>query len=114
MSRSTGHRTSLNEMLCRVGVDIGLQGEMFLLNRLYLFYFVLTALLFGTSGGGLLGSKTVTTTAPTITTSITNKGLGGLDVSLSNRGFSQGSASPAVARENVWPPELLQTVDKFK
>ncbi|XP_015440483.1 PREDICTED: nucleoporin p58/p45 isoform X2 [Dufourea novaeangliae] len=70
-----------------------------------------TTSLFGASvtGGGLLGSKPATTA-----TNITNKGLGGLDVSASNKGLSQGSGNPATAKENVWPPELIQTIDKFK
>ncbi|XP_076756774.1 nuclear pore complex protein Nup58 isoform X2 [Xylocopa sonorina] len=65
------------------------------------------------SGGGLLGTKSVTSTT-IATTTATNKGLGGLDVSLSNKGLSQGNINSGAAKENVWPPELLQTVDKFK
>ncbi|XP_053985880.1 nucleoporin p58/p45 isoform X1 [Hylaeus volcanicus] len=72
-----------------------------------------TTPLFGGSitSGGLLGSKPLTSTSVTTTT---NKGLGGLDVSVSNKGLSQGSNSPATTKDNVWPPELMQTIDKFK
>ncbi|XP_076176590.1 nuclear pore complex protein Nup58 isoform X2 [Ptiloglossa arizonensis] len=71
------------------------------------------ASLFGGSviGSGLLGSKPLTSTN---TTTATNKGLGGLGVSVSNRGLSQGSSSPVTAKDNIWPPELMQTIDKFK
>ncbi|XP_033333549.1 nuclear pore complex protein Nup58 isoform X3 [Megalopta genalis] len=67
--------------------------------------------LFGGSviGDGLLGSKTVTST-----TTATNKGLGGLDVSASNKGLSQGNSNSTTYKENVWPPELIQTIEKFK
>ncbi|XP_017756673.1 PREDICTED: nucleoporin p58/p45-like isoform X3 [Eufriesea mexicana] len=70
-----------------------------------------TTSLFGSSN--LLGSKLVTGTTTT-TTSTTNKGLGGLDVYSSNKGLSQGNINPAAVKENIWPPELLQTVEKFK
>ncbi|XP_078043823.1 nuclear pore complex protein Nup58 isoform X2 [Augochlora pura] len=70
-----------------------------------------TTSLFGTSaiGGGLLGSKTTTSAITT-----TNKGLGGIDVSASNKGLSQGNTNPTNCKENVWPPELIQTIEKFK
>ncbi|KAG7206072.1 hypothetical protein KM043_003468 [Ampulex compressa] len=71
-----------------------------------------SAPLFGSiTGGGLLGAKPATST---ITTTATNKGLGGLDVSVSSKGLSQGSNSPAAAKDNLWPQELMQTIDKFK
>ena len=65
----------------------------------------------GTSGGTLLGAKP--TIAATTTTS-TNKGLGGLDVSVNNKGLSQGNSSSTAAKENLLPNELMQTIDKFK
>lgn len=68
-----------------------------------------TTSIFG-SGGGLLGPKPATIT----TIATTNKGLGGLDVSLSNKGLSQGSNSPVAAKDNLWPQELMQTIEKFK
>ncbi|KOC61149.1 Nucleoporin p58/p45, partial [Habropoda laboriosa] len=72
-----------------------------------------TTSLFG--GNGLLGSKSMRVGNTTsTTTSIANKGLGGLDVSVSNKGLSQGSSSLAAAKENIWPPKLLQTIDEFK
>ncbi|XP_011333199.1 nucleoporin p58/p45 isoform X2 [Ooceraea biroi] len=68
--------------------------------------------LFGSGAGStLLGAK------PTIavtTTTNTNKGLGGLDVSISNKGLSQGNSSSTAAKENLLPNELMQTIDKFK
>ncbi|XP_012529938.2 nuclear pore complex protein Nup58 isoform X2 [Monomorium pharaonis] len=68
--------------------------------------------LFGSgTGTTLLGAKP--TTALTTTTS-TSKGLGGLDVSVSNKGLSQGSSSSTAAKENLLPNELMQTIDKFK
>ncbi|XP_043598520.1 nucleoporin p58/p45 isoform X2 [Bombus pyrosoma] len=70
-----------------------------------------TTSLFGS--GNLLGSK-LATSGTTTTTSTTNKGLGGLDISSSNKGFSQANTNPAAAKENIWPPELLQTIEKFK
>ncbi|XP_076236238.1 nuclear pore complex protein Nup58 isoform X2 [Calliopsis andreniformis] len=75
---------------------------------------VTTAPLFGSSvtGGGLLGTKSPSST--TITTTTTSKGLGGLDVSLSSKGLSQGTTNQTANKDNVWPPELLQTIDKFK
>lgn len=70
-----------------------------------------TTSLFGTIGtGGLLGSKPATTT--TVTT--TSKGLGGLDVSVSGKGLLQGSTTSAAAKDNLWPQELMHTIDKFK
>ncbi|CAK9821288.1 Nuclear pore complex protein Nup58 [Anthophora retusa] len=68
-----------------------------------------TTLLFG--GTGLLGLKSMKISN---TTTSTTKGLGGLDVTVSNKGLSQGSNSPTVAKENIWPPKLLQTIDEFK
>ncbi|KAF7384702.1 hypothetical protein HZH68_014314 [Vespula germanica] len=68
--------------------------------------------LFGSiSSGGLVGTKLTTTTT---TTSTTSRGLGGLDVSVNNKGLSQGSNSPTAAKENLLPNELMQTIDKFK
>lgn len=58
-----------------------------------------------------MGSKLATGTITT--TSIINKGLGGIDVSVSNKGLSQENINQAV-KENIWPPELLQTIEKFK
>ncbi|XP_026667962.1 nucleoporin p58/p45 isoform X2 [Ceratina calcarata] len=69
-----------------------------------------TTSLFG--GTGLLGSKPAGMT--TTTTTATNKGLGGLDISQSNKGLSQGNIHSATSKEIIWPPELLQTIDKFK
>ncbi|XP_060827430.1 nucleoporin p58/p45 isoform X2 [Bombus pascuorum] len=66
-----------------------------------------TTSLFGS--GNLLGSK-LATSVTTTTTSTINKGLGGLYISSSNKGFSRSNA----AKENIWPPELLQTIEKFK
>lgn len=63
------------------------------------------------SSGGLAGTKLTTTTT---TTSTTSRGLGGLDVSVNNKGLSQGSNSPTAAKENLLPNELMQTIDKFK
>ncbi|XP_029659570.1 nuclear pore complex protein Nup58-like isoform X2 [Formica exsecta] len=68
--------------------------------------------LFGSSSGStLLGAKP--TIAATTTTN-TNKGLGGLDVSVNNKGLSQGNSSSTAAKENLLPNELMQTIDKFK
>lgn len=66
--------------------------------------------LFGSgTGSTLLGSK------PTVlTTTTTSKGLGGLDVSVNNKGLSQGNSSSTAAKENLLPNELMQTIDKFK
>lgn len=69
------------------------------------------ASLFGSnSGSTLLGAK------PSVaaTTTNTNKGLGGLDVSVNNKGLSQGNSSSTAAKENLLPNELMQTIDKFK
>ncbi|XP_015189005.1 PREDICTED: nucleoporin p58/p45 isoform X2 [Polistes dominula] len=71
-----------------------------------------TPSLFGAvSTGGLAATKLTTTTTTTTTAS---KGLGGLDVSVNNKGLSQGSNSPTAAKENLLPNELCQTIDKFK
>ncbi|KAL0116543.1 hypothetical protein PUN28_009891 [Cardiocondyla obscurior] len=68
--------------------------------------------LFGTgTGSTLLGAKPTTVLT---TTSSTSKGLGGLDVSVSNKGLSQGNSSSTAAKENLLPNELMQTIDKFK
>lgn len=73
-----------------------------------------SASLFGTStGAGLFGAKPTTTAAPLATPSV-NRGLGGLDVSVSNKGLSQGSNSPTAAKENLLPNELMQTINGFK
>lgn len=65
-----------------------------------------------------MGSSNLFNTKPTIaittTTSSTNKGLGGLDISVSNKGLSHGSNSPTAAKENLIPNELVQTIDNFK
>lgn len=54
-----------------------------------------------------------TTTAPTITSS-TNQGLGGLDVSINNKGLLQGNNTSTAAKENLLPTEIMQTIEKFK
>ncbi|KAK0167348.1 hypothetical protein PV327_004758 [Microctonus hyperodae] len=71
--------------------------------------------------GGLFGAKPVATAIPTLpatltttTTTSNNKGLGGLDVSITNKGLSHGSNSPTVAKENLIPNEIIQTIDGFK
>ncbi|XP_043271001.1 nuclear pore complex protein Nup58-like isoform X2 [Venturia canescens] len=64
-------------------------------------------------GSGLFGVKPISTTVPVIVAD-TNKGLGGLDVSISSKGLSHGSNSPTVAKENLIPNELTQTIDSFK
>jgi len=70
-----------------------------------------TASLFGSgTGSTLLGSKPATV----LTTATTSKGLGGLDVSVNNKGLSQGNSSSTAAKENLLPNELMQTIDKFK
>ncbi|KAI4490979.1 hypothetical protein M0802_010555 [Mischocyttarus mexicanus] len=71
-----------------------------------------TPSLFGSvSSGGLAATKVTTTTTATATAT---RGLGGLDVSVNNKGLSQGSNSPTAAKENLLPHELCQTIDKFK
>ncbi|EFN68403.1 Probable nucleoporin Nup58 [Camponotus floridanus] len=70
-----------------------------------------TSLFGSNSGSTLLGAKP--TIAATTTTN-TNKGLGGLDVSVNNKGLSQGNSSSTAAKENLLPNELMQTIDKFK
>ncbi|XP_067204710.1 nucleoporin p58/p45 isoform X3 [Linepithema humile] len=68
--------------------------------------------LFGSAPGStLLGAKPIT--AATTTTTV-HKGLGGLDVSVNNKGLSQGNSSSTAAKENLLPNELMQTIDKFK
>lgn len=69
------------------------------------------ASLFGSGTGTLLGAKP--TTVLTTTTS-TSKGLGGLDVSVNNKGLSQGNSSSTAAKEKLLPNELMQIIDKFK
>lgn len=64
--------------------------------------------------GGLFGAKTTVSTVPVTTTVNVNKGLGGLDVSINNKGLSHGSSSPTVAKENQIPNELIQNIDRFK
>ncbi|XP_012149567.1 nuclear pore complex protein Nup58 isoform X2 [Megachile rotundata] len=59
------------------------------------------------SSSGVLGAKSVAGTTVT-----TNKGLGGLDVSSSNKGLLQSNQT--AAKDTVWPPELIQTIEKFK
>lgn len=76
-----------------------------------------SASLFGSgTGSTLLGAKPMVTatTATTTTTINTNRGLGGLDVSINNKGLSQGNSSSTAAKENLLPNELMQTIDKFK
>ncbi|XP_020283356.1 probable nucleoporin Nup58 isoform X2 [Pseudomyrmex gracilis] len=71
--------------------------------------------LFGSgTGNTLLGTAIGATAITTTTTTIATKGLGGLDVSLNNKGLSQGSSSATAAKENLLPNELVQTIDKFK
>ncbi|KAI4479762.1 hypothetical protein M0804_010812 [Polistes exclamans] len=71
-----------------------------------------TPSLFGSvSSSGLAATKLTTTTT---TTATVGRGLGGLDVSVNNKGLSQGSNSPTAAKENLLPNELWQTIDKFK
>ena len=72
-----------------------------------------SASLFGAGTGGLFGTKPATTVAA-VSMAGTNKGLGGLDVSLSNKGLSHGSNSPTVTKENLIPNELTQTIESFK
>ncbi|XP_034952685.1 nucleoporin p58/p45 [Chelonus insularis] len=73
------------------------------------------SLIGNTQTGGLFGAKPLgaTTVTATTTTSV-NKGLGGLDISTSNKGLSHSSNSPTVAKENLIPNELTQTIDSFK
>lgn len=82
-----------------------------------------TTLAFGATGGNttnLFGSgfgsnlNAAKSTAATTTVTTTNKGLGGLDVSISNKGLSLGSSSPTAVKENLLPKELMQTIDNFK
>lgn len=78
--------------------------------------YLYAASLFGSSSGSTLLSNTLSA-KPTIaatTTTNTNKGLGGLDVSVNNKGLSQGNSSSTAAKENLLPNELMQTIDKFK
>ncbi|KAH0956444.1 hypothetical protein HN011_000367 [Eciton burchellii] len=68
--------------------------------------------LFGSGAGStVLGTKPTTAVTTTINT---NKGLGGLDVSVNTKGLSQGNSSSTAAKENLLPNELMQTIDKFK
>ncbi|XP_011878065.1 PREDICTED: nucleoporin p58/p45 isoform X2 [Vollenhovia emeryi] len=68
--------------------------------------------LFGSgTGSTLLGAKPTTILS---TATSTGKGLGGLDVSVNNKGLSQGNSSSTAAKENLLPNELMQTIDKFK
>ncbi|XP_063991438.1 nuclear pore complex protein Nup58-like isoform X2 [Diachasmimorpha longicaudata] len=74
-----------------------------------------SAPLFGAaSTGGLFGAKPAATLAPVTATTSVNKGLGGLDVSISNKGLSQGSSNLTAAKENLIPNEITQTIDAFK
>jgi len=94
---------------------------MFLINILYIFNCIIVieikhtlfiASLFGSAPGStLLGAKPITAAA---TTTTVHKGLGGLDVSVNNKGLSQGNSSSTAAKENLLPNELMQTIDKFK
>ncbi|XP_058798941.1 nucleoporin p58/p45 isoform X2 [Phymastichus coffea] len=72
--------------------------------------------MFGSSTSGIFGAKPTATTALTTTTLSTtnNRGLGGLDVSISNKGLAQGNTSPTAAKENLLPNELMQTIEGFK
>ncbi|EFN90130.1 Probable nucleoporin Nup58 [Harpegnathos saltator] len=64
------------------------------------------------TGSILLGTKPVV--AATTTTTSTGRGLGGLDISINNKGLSQGNSSSTAAKENLLPNEFMQTIDKFK
>ncbi|XP_014488142.1 PREDICTED: nucleoporin p58/p45-like isoform X2 [Dinoponera quadriceps] len=71
------------------------------------------------TGSLTFGASTTNSTKPTIsatatTTTGTNRGLGGLDISINNRGLSQGNSSSTAAKENLLPNEFMQTIDKFK
>ncbi|XP_032662645.1 nucleoporin p58/p45-like isoform X2 [Odontomachus brunneus] len=68
------------------------------------------------TGSILLGTKpTIASTIATTTTATsTNRGLGGLDISINNKGLSQGNSSSTAAKENLLPNEFMQTIDKFK
>ncbi|XP_071572836.1 nucleoporin p58/p45 isoform X2 [Temnothorax nylanderi] len=71
--------------------------------------------LFGSgTGSTLLGAKPTTVLSTVTGATGTNKGLGGLDVSVNNKGLSQGNSSSTAAKENLLPNELMQTIDKFK
>ncbi|CAD6207981.1 GSCOCG00003239001-RA-CDS [Cotesia congregata] len=74
-----------------------------------------SSLLGSAPSGNLFGTKPLgTSVAPTSSTTSVNKGLGGLDVSLSNKGFSLGGTGPTLAKENLIPNELTQTIESFK
>lgn len=71
--------------------------------------------MFGPTSGGLFGSKPTTTVAPATTAATTaSHGLGGLDVTVNNKGLTQGSTNPTAAKENLLPNEIMQTIDGFK
>lgn len=72
-----------------------------------------TSSLFGSNFGSNLNAPKSTAATTTAVTS-TNKGLGGLDVSINNKGLSLGSSSPTAVKENLLPKELMQTIDGFK
>lgn len=69
--------------------------------------------LFGSNFGTNFNTAKTTPVTTTVVTS-TNKGLGGLDVSVNNKGLSLGSSSPTAVKENLLPKELMQTIDGFK
>lgn len=54
------------------------------------------------------------TATPATTGTVTSQGLGGLDVSINNKGLTQGSTNPTAAKENLLPNEIMQTIDGFK
>ncbi|XP_008558370.1 nuclear pore complex protein Nup58 [Microplitis demolitor] len=73
------------------------------------------SLLGGTPSVSLFGAKpSGTSIVPTSSTTSINKGLGGLDVSLNSKGFSHGGNGPTIAKENLIPNELTQTIESFK
>ncbi|XP_024939630.1 calpain-15 isoform X3 [Cephus cinctus] len=73
-----------------------------------------TPSLFGSSSGGLFGAKPTTAIPATTIPPTASKGLGGLDVSATSKGLSQGSNSPTAAKENLIPHELMLTIESFK
>lgn len=71
--------------------------------------------MFGQTTGGLFGAKPASSATPAATgTTTTSHNLGGLDVSVNNKGLTQGSTNPTAAKENLLPNEIMQTIDSFK
>ncbi|XP_066594211.1 nuclear pore complex protein Nup58 isoform X2 [Prorops nasuta] len=62
----------------------------------------------------LFAAMPTTTTAATTLVNTANKGLGGIDVSVTNKGLSHGSNSPMAAKENLLPNELMLTIGSFE